>query len=72
MQAIKLFKQYHLENLKTKEQNSVEPAEAAYNDPPPLDLHCLHISTTVELRWLEHFRNHENMFETGVVRDNEC
>ena len=27
---------------------------------------------TVELQWLEHFRNHENMFETGVVRSNEC
>ena len=27
---------------------------------------------TVELRWLEHPWNHENMFETGVVRANEC
>ena len=27
---------------------------------------------TVELQWLEHLRNHENMFETGVVRANEC
>ena len=26
---------------------------------------------TVELRWLEHLRNHENMFETGVIRANE-
>ena len=23
---------------------------------------------TVELQWLEHLWNHENMFETGVVR----
>ena len=22
-------------------------------------------NTTVELKWLEHFWNHENMFETG-------
>ena len=27
---------------------------------------------TVELQWLEHLRDHENMFETGVVRANEC
>ena len=25
----------------------------------------------VELQWLEHLWNHENMFETGVVRVNE-
>ena len=29
-------------------------------------------SRTVELQWLEHLWNHENMFETGVVRANEC
>ena len=28
-------------------------------------------SYTVELQWLEHLWNHENMFETGVVRANE-
>ena len=27
---------------------------------------------TVELQWLEHLWNHENMFETGVVRAYEC
>ena len=27
---------------------------------------------TVELQWLEHLWNDENMFETGVVRPNEC
>ena len=27
---------------------------------------------TVELKWLEHLWNQENMFETGIVRDNEC
>ena len=27
---------------------------------------------TVELQWLEHLWNHANMFETGVVRANEC
>ena len=26
---------------------------------------------TVELQWLKHVWNHENMFETGVVRANE-
>ena len=30
------------------------------------------MSITAELQWLEHLRNHENMFETGVVRANEC
>ena len=28
--------------------------------------------TTVKLQWLKHIWNHENMFETGVVRANEC
>ena len=27
---------------------------------------------TVEFQWLEHLWNYENMFETGVVRANEC
>ena len=27
---------------------------------------------TVKLQWLEHLWNHENMFETGLVRANEC
>ena len=27
---------------------------------------------TVELQWLEHLLGYENMFETGVVRANEC
>ena len=27
---------------------------------------------TVELKWLEHLWDHENMLETGVVRANEC
>ena len=31
-----------------------------------------HLFITVELQWLEHLWNHENMFETGLVRANEC
>ena len=27
---------------------------------------------TVELQWLEHLWDEENMFETAVVRANEC
>ena len=27
---------------------------------------------TVELQWLEHSWDYENMFEAGVVRANEC
>ena len=27
---------------------------------------------TEELQWLDHLWNHENMFETGLVRANEC
>ena len=30
------------------------------------------IFRTVDLQWLEHLGNHENMFETGVVRAKEC
>ena len=36
---------------------------------------CIHrrrkVLNTVELQWLEHLRDHENMFETGVVPANE-
>ena len=28
--------------------------------------------STVELQWLKHHCNHENMFETGVVQANGC
>ena len=30
------------------------------------------VPSTVELQWLEHLWHHEIMFETGVVRANEC
>ena len=30
------------------------------------------VYNTVELQWLDYLWNHENMFETGVVRANEC
>ena len=26
------------------------------------------MASTVEIQWLEHLWNHENMFDTGVVR----
>ena len=29
-------------------------------------------SNTVALQWLEHLWDHENKFETGVVRATEC
>ena len=29
-------------------------------------------SFTIELQWVEHLWNHENMNETGVVQVNEC
>ena len=32
----------------------------------------LAIVNSAELEWLEHLWNHGNMFETGVVRVNEC
>ena len=31
-----------------------------------------YILIIVELQWLEHLWNHENMFETGAIRVNEC
>ena len=33
---------------------------------------CFHLATTVELQWLKHLWNHENMFETGVFYAIEC
>ena len=30
------------------------------------------ILSTVELQYLEHLWDHENMFDIGVVRANEC
>ena len=30
------------------------------------------VQYTVEFQWLEHLGNHENKFETGVVRVKEC
>ena len=33
---------------------------------------CIQNIGTVEIQWLEHLLNHENMFETRVVRANEC
>ena len=33
--------------------------------------HPPHFVHTVELQWLEHLWDHENKFETGVVRANE-
>ena len=41
----------------------------------PLYLYSLvpqSVSYTVELQWLEHLWDYENMFETRVVRSNEC
>ena len=29
-------------------------------------------TSIVELQWLKHLLNHENMFKTGVLRANEC
>ena len=29
-------------------------------------------TNTLELQWLKHLWNHENMFETGIVRAKEC
>ena len=32
----------------------------------------LKLVSTVELQWFEHLWNHENIFETGVIRGCEC
>ena len=40
-------------------------------DGVPQDLEQT-FGSTVELQWLEHLWNHEDMFETGVVRANDC
>ena len=41
-------------------------------EPPQKQRHGTTIVTTISLKWLEHLRNHENIFETGLVRANEC
>ena len=50
--------------------NSVDPGEVAPNKRP----FCLlpRFVNRVERQWLEHLWKHENMFETWVVRANEC
>ena len=35
-------------------------------------LYLIEYLYTVELEWLKHLWNHENTFETGIVRTNEC
>ena len=50
----------------------------AKNPPPPpkkkkkKKKNKKHLVITVELQWLEHLWNHENMLETGVVRGSKC
>ena len=41
----------------------------ALTDADPKGQHRI---VTVELKWLENLSDHENMFETGVFRYNEC
>ena len=35
-------------------------------------VHAHNVAYTVELQWLEHLRDRENMFETEVVRASKC
>ena len=38
-----------------------------------IERHSLNeVESTAEVQWLGHLWNHENMFETGVVRASEC
>ena len=37
-----------------------------------MDRKATAFENTVDLQWLEYFWSHENMFETGVGRANEC
>ena len=39
---------------------------------PLLKVNTLNAFRMVELQWLEHLWDYENMSETGVVRANEC
>ena len=46
-----------------------------YDNAFHLNLHGLmytFLSTTVELQWLEHPWNYKDMFETAIVRADEC
>ena len=46
------------------------PFPLFYRDAAQISL--LFIESTVELQWLKHLWDHENMFETGIVRAREC
>ena len=50
------------------------PVNSYYTEEPSTLLEDVDDSLpfTVEIQWLEHLWNHENMFETGVVRAKEC
>ena len=51
----------------------VEGGGADSNHIRMISLSGVHIQLyTVELQWLEHLWDQENMFETGVVRASEC
>ena len=58
--------------------SSERPEKRAGFEPATPVLHWAIYTTlrpllsTVHLQWLEHLWNHENVFETGVVRGNEC
>ena len=38
----------------------------------PIMVNNFAVPYTVEIQWLEHLWDHENMFETRVIRANEC
>ena len=48
------------------------PLQSNRNDVPPIFVLSVSLSHTVDLQWLEYLWFDENMFETGVVRANEC
>ena len=57
-------------------QQTVQTPIRRRNTRRLINLICLltekSMQNTVELQWLEHIWNNENMFETGIARDNEC
>ena len=50
------------------------PVNSYCTEEPITLLEYINVSLpcTLELQWLEHLWNHENLFETGVVRAKEC
>ena len=59
------------ENTEQSNSNNMLSCQTLFSSCQPSFVIMLNFSNTVELQWLEHLWNHENMFATRIVRANE-